>query len=200
MRKLLIATRSKGKFPEIVSELKGLPLKFLSPVDIPNLPQDFEVKESAQTFEGNAIIKAMTFGQKTGFLTLAEDAGLEVDALGGRPGIYTARYAPGSDEDRYKKLLTELKKVKDENRTARFRAVIAIYDPENDNVRTCEGVYEGRIMQEPRGDDGFGYDPVFYNQELKKTNAEMTMKEKNKVSHRGKALRRAKEILRQDFL
>ena len=142
----------------------------------------------------------MTLGKKTGLLTLAEDAGLEVDVLNGRPGVYTARYTPGTDEDRYKKLLSELQGITEEKRTARFRAIITIYDPENDKVRICEGIYEGRIALEPKGSKGFGYDPVFYNIELGKTNAEMTIEEKNQVSHRGKALRKAKEILRQDFL
>jgi len=196
MKKLLIATRSKGKFPEIISELNGLPFNFLNLTDVPELPSNFEVEEPALTLEGNAIIKAMTLGKKTGLLTLAEDAGLEVESLDGRPGVYTARYAPGTDEDRYRKLLDELRGIPEEKRMARFRAVIAIYDPENDKIRTCEGIYNGRIALEPKGSNGFGYDPVFYNIELGRTNAEMTMEEKNKVSHRGKALRKAKEILK----
>ena len=199
MKKLLLATRSKGKFPEIVSELKGLPFELVNLADVPDLPPDFEVEESAATFEGNAIIKAMTFGKKTGLLTLADDAGLEVDALDGRPGVLSARYAPGTDEDRYRKLLGELQDVPEEKRTARFRAVIAIYDPATDRVRTCEGRYEGRIALAPKGDHGFGYDPIFYNVEVGKTNAQMPIEEKNSVSHRGKALRMAKEILQKDF-
>ena len=200
MKNLLIATRSKGKFPEIVSELRGLPFEFLNLNDLPELTSSFEVEEPAATFEGNAIIKAMTLGKKTGFLTLAEDAGLEVDALNGRPGVYSARYTPGTDENRYQKLLGELQGIPEEKRTARFRAVIVIYNPQNDMVRICEGIYEGRIALKPKGGKGFGYDPVFYNIELCKTNAEMTIEEKNQVSHRGRALRKAKEILRRDFL
>ena len=197
---MLIATRSKGKFPEILTLLEGLPFEFLNLNDVPELQSSYEVEEPAVTFEGNAIIKAMTLGKKTGLLTLAEDAGLEVDALDGRPGIYTARYAPGTDEDRYRKLLGELKGVPDKKRTARFRAVIAIYDHENDMVRTCEGTYEGKILTEPRGENGFGYDPVFYSSKLQKTNAQMTLGEKNSVSHRGVAVRKAREILEKDFL
>ena len=200
MKKLLIGTRSKGKFPEIVSELSGLPFVFLNLNDVSELPPDFEVEEPALTFEGNALIKAMTLGKKTGILTLAEDAGLEVDALGGRPGVFTARYAPGTDEARYRKLLDELRHVPEEKRTARFRATMALYDPANDKVRTCEGVYEGRIALEPTGNNGFGYDPIFYNEALNKTNAQMSMEEKNKVSHRGKALQKIKIILQRDFL
>lgn len=200
MRKLLIATRSKGKFPEIVAEIQGLTFKYLNLNDIPQLPKNYEVEEPATTFEGNAIIKAMTLGNKTGILTLAEDAGLCVDALDGKPGVYSARYTKGTDEDRYKKLLVELKGVLEKNRTARFVAVIAIYDPENKKVRTCKGVYEGRITEKPAGRGGFGYDPVFFNTKLQKTNAQMTVKEKNLVSHRGKALRKAKQILKKEFL
>lgn len=200
MKKLLIATRSKGKFPEIISLLEKLPFEFTNLNDIPQLPKDYEVEEPATTFEGNAIIKAMTIGNRTGLLTLAEDAGLEVDALDGRPGVYTARYAPGTDEDRYMKLLNELKDVPDKNRTARFRAVIAIYDPDNEKIRTCDGVYEGEIAIKPTGTNGFGYDPVFFSTKLQKTNAEMTLNEKNSVSHRGMALRKAREILQKEFM
>lgn len=198
-RKLLITTGSKGKFPEIVSLLEGLPFQFLNLRDIPELPVDFEVEEPGMTFEGNAIIKAMTIGRKIGLLTLAEDAGLEVDALGGRPGVYTARYASGTDKDRYKKLLKELEGVPDERRTARFKAVIAIYDPENNKVRTCEGSYEGKITIKPLGTNGFGYDPVFFSLKIQKTSAQMTLEEKNSVSHRGMALRKAREILQKEF-
>lgn len=199
MKKLLIATRSKGKLPEIIAGLQGSPFEFLSIADVKELPPDFEVEEPAMTFEGNAIIKAMTLGKKTGLLTLAEDAGLEVDALDGRPGVYTARYAPGTDEDRYRKLLGELDNTPDGKRGARFRCVMAIYDPTNDKIRTCDGVYEGRIIREPQGSGGFGYDPIFFNDTLGKTNAEMTMEEKTAVSHRGAALRKVKEILEEEF-
>jgi len=199
MKKLLIATRSKGKFPEIVELLAGLQCEFVSMNDV-DLPSDFDVEETAMTFEGNAIIKAMTLGKKTGLLVLADDSGLEVDALDGRPGVYTARYAPGTDEDRYMKVLGELEGVTEDKRTARFVAIIAIYDPATDRVRTCFGSYEGIIAKDPVGEGGFGYDPIFYNVELGKTNAEMTTEEKNAVSHRGKAVRAAREILEKEFL
>ena len=200
MRKLLIATRSKGKFPEITSLLHDLDsYEFLNLNDINDLPKDFEVEETAMTFAGNAIIKAKTIGELTGLLTMADDSGLEVDALDGRPGVKTARYAPGSDQDRYEKLLQELKGVPEEQRTARFVCVIAIYDPETKSVRTCQGIYKGKIAFEPRGSNGFGYDPVFYNEGLKKMNAEMTLDEKNEVSHRGAAVREAKLILKTNY-
>lgn len=200
MKKLLIATRSRGKFPEIVSLLEGLPFEFLNLNDVPSLPKDFEVEEPASTFEGNALIKAMTLGKKTGFLALAEDAGLEVDALGGRPGVYSARYAPGTDKDRYMKLLEEMGSVPENRRSARFKAVIAICDPENDRVRTCEGTCEGSITLEPKGNNGFGYDPIFFCTALGKTNAELTMEEKNSGSHRGEALRKTRHILKKEFV
>ena len=198
--KLLIATRNGGKFPEIISKLKGLNLQFLNLNDISDLPPDFEVEEPAMTFEGNAIIKAMTLGKKTGLVTLADDSGLEVDALGGRPGVYSARYAPGTDKDRYKKLLNELKDAPDDKLGAQFRCVIAIYNPANEKIRTCEGIYRGRLIREPRGNNGFGYDPIFYNDNSGKTNAEMTMEEKNRLSHRGLALEKAREILTEEFI
>jgi XTP/dITP diphosphohydrolase len=200
MKKLLIATSSKGKFPEIVAELKGLDFEFLSLRDITSLPANFEVEEPAMTFEGNAIIKAITLGKKTGLLTLADDSGLEVDALDGRPGVFSARYVKGTDEDRYRKLLDELKNVPKEKRTANFRTVVAIYDPENDKIRTCEAIYKGEINFEPKGNNGFGFDPIFFNSTLNKTNAEMTLDEKNTISHRGQALRKAKEVLERDFI
>lgn len=199
-QQLLIATHNKGKFPEIVAELKGLPVEFLNLNDVPVFPPKYEVEEPATTFEGNAIIKAMTIGHKARILTLAEDAGLEVDALGGRPGIFSARYAPGTDADRYKKLLGELEKTPDGERGAQFRAVIAIYDPATEKIRTCEGTYRGWILREPRGANGFGYDPIFWNDQLQKTNAEMATAEKNSVSHRGQALRKAREIIEKEFL
>ena len=199
MRKLLIATHNKGKFPEIVKELEGISYEIINLNSVDVLPEGEEVEEPAMTFEGNAIIKAMTIGRWTNMLTLAEDAGLEVDALNGRPGVRTARYALGTDEDKYNKLLEELKNVPKEKRNARFKAIIAIYDPINDKIRTCEGVYEGLISSQPKGKNGFGFDPIFFNIELNKTNAEMTIEEKNSVSHRGKALRLARDILIKEF-
>ncbi|MBI2550890.1 RdgB/HAM1 family non-canonical purine NTP pyrophosphatase [Candidatus Uhrbacteria bacterium] len=198
MRKLLVATRNKGKIEEIRSELKDLAFNVVG-LEEAGVPKDFDVEEPAMTMEGNAIIKAMAYGRKTGLLTLSEDAGLEVDALDGRPGVFSARYAPGTDEDRYRKLLSEMAGVPDEKRGAQFRAVVALYDPNNEKIRTCEGIYRGVIIREPRGTNGFGYDPVFYNADLKKTNAEMSREEKNAVSHRGMALRKAKTILDDEF-
>ncbi len=197
-RKLLIATRNKGKIAEISLELNDLSFETIG-LDEADVSKDFEVEEPAMTMEGNALIKAFAYGRKTGLLTLAEDAGLEVDALFGRPGVFSARYAAGTDEDRYKKLLNELKNFSEEKRGAQFRAVVALYDPATEKVRTCEGIYRGVIAKEPKGVNGFGYDPIFYNLELNKTNAEMTKEEKNLISHRGIALRKAKIIIKEEF-
>ena len=199
-KKLLIATRNLGKFPEIIAKLQGLPFEFLNLNDIEELPSDYEVEEPAMTFEGNAVIKAMTLGKKTGLMVLADDSGLEVDALGGKPGVYSARYIAGSDEDRYGKLLQELADVPDDQRGAQFRCVIAVYDPATERVRTCEGTYRGRIVREPSGSQGFGFDPVFYDEELGKTLAEMAIEEKNAVSHRGRALAKMRKVLEEEFL
>lgn len=198
-RPLLLATRSRGKLPEMIAALAGLTFDLLSMDQVTSVSPDYEVEEPAMTFEGNAIIKAMTIGTLTGYLTLADDAGLQVDALQGRPGVMSKRYAPGTDEDRYRKLLGELSGVPEKQRTARFRAVIAIYDPETHKIRTCEGIYEGRIAEAPKGDHGFGYDPVFYDPQRRKTAAEMPVGEKNEASHRGQALQCARDLLRAEF-
>ena len=194
MRELLIATGNKGKLVEIEHALQGLPfvLKGLKEV----FPQGYDIEEPGETFEGNAIIKAMTFGKRSGMLTLADDSGLEVDALDGAPGVMTARYAPGSDEDRYRKLLDVMKAIPDEKRGAQFRCVTVIYDPErNDKIRICEGVMQVRIAREPKGNMGFGYDPIIFVEETQKMHAEETTEERNKTSHRGKALAKVREVL-----
>lgn len=201
MRKeLVIATRNKGKFAEIVAGLKDLPLEFFNLDDRKEIPKDFSVPETTSTFKGNAILKAATIGKITKTLTLSDDYGLEVDALGGRPGVLSARYIQGTDEDRFRKLLKELRDVPDGKRGAQFHAVIALYDSATDMTRTCEGICRGIITKESRGDGGFGYDPVFYHEGLQKTIAQMSLEEKNKVSHRGLALREARSILMKDFL
>lgn len=194
MRTLIITTKNKGKFPEIVEKLKGLSFEFKNLLDV-GYSNDFEIEEPGSTFEGNAIIKAMTIGKQTGELTLADDSGLMVDALDGRPGVFSARYAPGTDEDRYKKLLSELNDVPDEKRLARFKAVIAVYDPKTDKIILSEGTCEGKILREPKGQSGFGYDPIFESNDLGKTNAEASLEEKNEISHRGKALEKMKDLL-----
>jgi XTP/dITP diphosphohydrolase len=191
-RKLLIATKNKGKFPEIIEKLNGLDFDFVSLNDFESVE---EVEETAMTFEGNAIIKAVAYGSKTNCLTLADDSGLEIDALSGRPGVMSARYVEGSDEDRYKRILEEMKEVPDEEHTARFKCAIAIYDPKNQSTITFEGKVDGIILREPKGEQGFGYDPIFYIPEIGKTFAEISIDEKIKIDHRGRALEKAKKVL-----
>lgn len=197
MKPLLIATSSKGKLREIEALLERLPFKVQSIGDIAML-KGFEVEEPASTFEGNAIIKAMTLGKRTGMLTLGEDAGLEVEALGGKPGVYSKRFSPGTDADRNDALLRLMEGRR--ARAARFRSVVTIYNPDNDRVRVCEGRCEGYITTEVKGSHGFGYDPIFFSKVLDKTLAEATLEEKNRVSHRGKALAKAKELLMKFFV
>ena len=199
-KKLVIATRNKGKFTEIEAELKDLSFEFFSLDGREEIPKDFSIPETASTFEGNAILKATIIGKMTNILTLSDDSGLEVDALGGRPGVLSSRYVQGTDEDRFRKLLKELEDTPDGKRGAQFHAVIALYDPATEKIKTCEGICRGIITRESRGNNGFGYDPVFYHERLGKTIAQMSLEEKNKVSHRGIALQKARKILMDDFL
>jgi len=187
MTKLLVATNNPGKVREYEELLAGLPFEITYPAQE---GLDLEVDETGETFEANARLKAAAFAQASGLPTLADDSGLEVDALGGAPGVYSARYAgPGStDTDRYRKLLAALLGVPDEQRTARFRCVVALALP-NGIVRTGEGRVEGRIGTEPRGDNGFGYDPVFIvSGRGGLTMAELPASEKNRISHRARAV------------
>ena len=194
MRKLLIATRNKGKFLEIKKALESLPFEFFSLDDSKKIPQDFEVEEKGKSFLENAVLKAKTFGKLSGLLTLADDSGLEVKALDGRPGIYSSRYA-ATDEERNKKLLGELKDIPKEKRDAQFRCMIAIFDPKTKKLATGEGICKGKISEQPKGKYGFGYDPIFFLPRLRKTMAQLTSEEKNKISHRGKALKKARKVL-----
>lgn len=200
MEKLLIGTRNGGKYKEIKPLLAGVPFKIICLEDISGLPPDFEANETGRTFEENAILKARTYGAMADMLTIAEDAGLEIDALNGRPGIRSARYIKGSDTDRYQKILQEMRDVPDDKRGAQFTAVVAIFDPKTKKMQTCRGEYHGIITRKPRGENGFGYDPIFFNVELGKTNAELTVEEKNAVSHRARAFARAREILLREFV
>lgn len=192
-RTLLIATHNPGKVAEYRALLADLPLEitFLTELGI-----DDEVEETEPTFEENAILKARYFAQRTGLWTWADDSGLEVDVLGGRPGVESARYAgPGaSDEDRYRKLLAELLEHPHEPWTARFRCVVAIAQP-NGKVATRSGELEGIITDQPRGEYGFGYDPIFYLPDFEATLAELHPDVKNNISHRAEAAAKAKELL-----
>jgi XTP/dITP diphosphohydrolase len=185
MRNLVIATKNKGKIIEIHHILSSLQFHFLSLLDI---GFNKDIDETGNTFEENAILKAKTVGDYCNWITLAEDSGLVVDALDGKPGVMSARYVIGSDGDRCKELLRELGGVKYTNRSARFITVVALYNPSTKQVQTFQGSSEGFITETSKGTNGFGYDPIFFNAELGKTNGEATLEEKNKVSHRYKAL------------
>ena len=199
MPKLVIATNNQGKLREFRDLLDGCGFTLVTPAD---LGIDWSVEETGSTFEENARLKATDAARRTGLIALADDSGLEVDHLDGRPGLFSARYAGGnrtdpalSDEERCNIVLREMEGVPDDQRAARFRAVIAIATPEGD-VRTVDGVFEGRIAREPRGENGFGYDPIFLLPERGVTSAELPPEEKNAMSHRGKAARKAAEILK----
>ncbi len=191
---IVLATHNKDKIREIKNLLTDLPVEIKTFEDFPEMP---DVDETGATLEENAILKSNAINEYTGLAALADDTGLEVDALGGQPGVYSARYAgPGcSYEDNCNKLLEELKNVSVERRGAAFRTVIAITWSEGD-VETAEGIADGIITSSKQGVSGFGYDPVFYYPPAGKTFAEMTLDEKNKVSHRGLALLKAKELIK----
>jgi len=191
--RLLIATNNLGKVAEFRRLLEGCGWELVTPADI---GLELEVEEAGQTYAENATIKAEAYAKASGLVTLADDSGLEVDALGGRPGPLSARYAgpDRTDEERVQALLQELTGVPDDKRTARFRCVIAVAAPEG-RVELVEGKVEGRIAHEPRGENGFGYDPVFLLPERGVTTAELPPDEKNAVSHRGAAARKARAVL-----
>lgn len=194
MRKIVVGTRNSGKVREIQTALADLPFAVvgLPETDIP------DVEETGTTFQENAILKARHYCQFTGEYCLADDSGLEVDALDGEPGVYSARYAglDATDAANNEKLLTVLKEVPPSGRTARFRSVLVLVGPDG-SLLLVDGVCEGVILDEARGTGGFGYDPLFYMPSQGKTLAEMTIEEKNRISHRGNALYAFKHLVLQ---
>ena len=193
---LLVATNNPGKVREFEELLAGLPVTITFPAQE---GLALEVDESGETFEENARIKALAYARTSGLLTLADDSGLEVDVLGGAPGVHSARYAgSGADDvDRYRKLLGALEGVSAGQRSARFRCVVALALP-GGSVRTAEGICEGEIGFEPRGEHGFGYDPIFVVAgHGGQTMAELPPEVKNRISHRARALAAAQPILAQ---
>ena len=191
--KLLLATNNKGKIREYQSLLRGIPYEIVTPAAQGITTQ---VAEVGGSFEENARLKATTLAKESGLLSLADDSGLEVDALGGEPGSLSHRYAGenATDADRINYLLSKLKDVPEKERTAHFRCVIAIAEPDG-KVELYSGECHGIITMEPMGSRGFGYDPIFYLPELRKTMAELSLEEKNKVSHRARAAEKAREYL-----
>ena len=188
--RLLFATTNAGK----LKELRGLVGDAVEVVSLKDLPPVPEPVEDGETFEANAEKKARAYAQATGLPSLADDSGLCVDALGGRPGVHSARYAPGDDRARYEKLLGELSSVPEERRTASFRCALCLALP-GGKSHIEVGRCEGRILNGPKGAHGFGYDPVFFIPALGKTMAELTSEEKAGVSHRGEAFRKMQPVL-----
>jgi len=193
--KVLLATQNKGKVKELQELLAGEDIEVLSLLDIENWE---EVAESGSTFAENAALKARIAAQRTGLVSLADDSGLEVDALHGAPGVYSARYAgePKDDDRNNEKLLKELEGVPEDQRTARFRCALVVATPTGEEYLT-EGVVEGRILTERRGKEGFGYDPLFYLPDFGRTMAQLNVNQKNKISHRAQAFRKAVPILKE---
>ena len=193
LKKLLLATNNEAKVREYKGLLQALPLELVT------LAQEgitTVVSEVGESLEENARLKATALSTESGLVALADDSGLEVDVLGGEPGCLSARYAGegASDRERIDYLLARLKGVPGEKRSARFRCVIAVAMPEG-RVEFCSGECQGFITLEPRGRGGFGYDPIFYLPELDRTMAELPLKSKNRVSHRGQAARKLPPVL-----
>jgi len=193
----VVATRNLGKLREIAAILRALPLTVRG---LEEFPEVRAVEETGSTFEENACLKASAVARATGLLTLADDSGLAVDALSGRPGVLSARYAGegAGDEALCRKVLAELAGVPGERRQARFGCVVAAARPSG-IIWTVEGTCSGYITEEMRGAGGFGYDPIFYYPPLGRTFAELTPAQKNAVSHRGRAFTLAQERLAREF-
>jgi XTP/dITP diphosphohydrolase len=193
---LVLATRNRKKREEIVEILGDLGIELGDLSAWPDLP---EVEETGATFEENARLKAITVAKGTGHWALGEDSGLVVPALGGAPGVYSARYAgkQGGDEANNAKLLAELDKVPDEKRAAYYVCTAALADPTGDVKAVVEGRCHGVIIRQPRGSGGFGYDPLFEIVEYHQTFGELSARVKHALSHRGRALAKLRPILRQ---
>jgi XTP/dITP diphosphohydrolase len=196
MTKLLVATHNQGKLANFADMLGDLAIKWLS-LDDAGVLRD--VEETGRTFRENSVLKARAYARETGLLTLADDSGLEVDALGGAPGVYTARYGGVglTAVQRYQKLLDDIKNVPNPQRSARFRCVIVLANPDGMILGESEGVCEGRIAQSPVGENGFGYDPVFYLPQFHQTMAQLPAAQKHQISHRGRAVQAIVPRLRE---
>lgn len=196
--KILLATNNRDKVTELRHALNGLNVQILTRDDYPGIP---EVEEDGATLEENALKKARALSAATGLPAIGDDTGLEVDALNGAPGVYSSRFA-GPDvtyEENVQELLRRMKDVPAGDRAARFRCVIALVEPSGAEI-LVEGTCEGTILTERRGTGGFGYDPVFLVPSTGRTFAELTVEEKNEISHRGKAMARMRRVLSERFL
>lgn len=197
--KLVLATRNLGKVRELSDMLsQQCNIEVLSMRDFPEAP---DVVEDGETYQDNAKKKAVDIARYSGIVALADDSGLEVDALGGAPGVHSARYAgsDASDADRIAKLLAATRYVPDNERTARFKCAVAVAEP-NGRADVVIGVCDGKIIRKPRGSQGFGYDPVFVPHGYDKTFAELGEQIKNRISHRAKALRMALKLIESTYM
>ena len=194
--KIVLATHNEDKRTEMTAILSELPLQLLSLEDFPEIG---EIEENGSSLEENALIKARTVHSITRLLSWADDTGLEVDVLGGKPGVYSARYAGEncSYSDNVQKLLQKMENIPADKRIAHFKTAIALVGENMELV--SEGVVEGMITTKPKGVGGFGYDPVFYVLEKNKTYSEMKMTEKNQISHRGKAIQNMIKLLQSKY-
>lgn len=195
MRKIIIATTNNGKYEEIKSVLAGEFDLFYSLLDF---PEKIEIEEDSLLYVENALKKARKIGERFGIYTIADDSGIEVDALSGRPGVHSSRYGRNDDE-RISRLLDELKDVPWDRRKAIFKAYVACYIPEKEISYVFYGFLRGYIGFERTGEGGFGYDPVFFIPGLNKYVAELTRDEKNRISHRGRALQAFKDFIKGDI-
>ncbi|HLE31963.1 MAG TPA: RdgB/HAM1 family non-canonical purine NTP pyrophosphatase [Bacteroidota bacterium] len=196
MKQLVLATNNEHKIREIRSLLKALPLELLTLRDIPNFPP---LVEDGETFQDNALRKAVTVFQHANLPALADDSGLEVFYLNMEPGVYSARYSGpnATDAQNNEKLLQAMRGVAPRRRRAQFRSVIAFVDKGVKEL--TEGIFSGTLAESPRGSNGFGYDPLFIPDGMTITSAELTDEEKNAISHRGQSLRKMIEVLRKRF-
>ncbi|WP_243386130.1 XTP/dITP diphosphatase [Bacillus kexueae] len=195
MKEIVVATKNKGKVKEFVDMLEPRGFTVLSLLDI---DESIDVEETGTTFQENAILKAETISKMVNKPVIADDSGLAIDALNGEPGVYSARYAGDEKNDRQniEKVLVKLQNIPKEKRTARFHCVLAYAHPEKETV-TVDGTCEGFITEDILGENGFGYDPIFFVPEKEKTMAQMTKEEKNQISHRANALKQFESILNQ---
>jgi XTP/dITP diphosphohydrolase len=199
---IVIATRNLAKSREFREMLASDQLAWS---DLSQRAQVTEVEETGRTFHANACLKASQYARQTGMWALADDSGLEIDALGGKPGVASARWAilqgtGRGDADNNSTVLRQMEGVADDKRGARFVCVLALADPMGQIILTARDTVEGRILRTPRGSNGFGYDPLFHIESLGKTSAELSAEEKHRISHRGKALRRLRQLIAESVL
>ncbi len=197
MKTIIIATKNRGKVRDFEELFSSYNIEVKSLYDFPDMK---DVEETGKTFEENAKLKAEEICRELGQAVLADDSGLMIDALDGRPGVYSARYAGAekSDQKNIEKVLQELKGVEDKSRTARFYCALSVAIP-NEETILVHGTCEGKITEVPVGENGFGYDPIFYLEEKQKTMAQLTKEEKNQISHRANALEKLEVVIKENW-